>query len=58
MRVSWRLTLGVLLVGVWPHLGCLHTQADKAVQDERANPKSTTAKKDVPPPQPALTPTA
>jgi tetratricopeptide (TPR) repeat protein len=58
MRVSWRLTLGVLLVGVWPHLGCLHPQADHAVQDERANPKSTTAKKDAPPPQPALTPTA
>lgn len=57
MRVSWRLTVGILLVGVWPHLGCLHTQADKPVQDERANPKSTAAKKDVPPPT-APTPTA
>ncbi len=56
MRVSWRLTLGLLLVGVWPHLGCLHQQADQALQDERANPKatSTTAKKDAPtPPTPA-----
>jgi tetratricopeptide (TPR) repeat protein len=48
MRVSWRITLGILLVGVWPHLGCLHPQADQAVQDERANPKSTTAKKETP----------
>jgi Tfp pilus assembly protein PilF len=58
MRVSWRMTLGILLVGVWPHLGCLHPQADQAVQDERAKPKSTstTAKKDAPTPQAALTP--
>jgi Tfp pilus assembly protein PilF len=58
MRVSWRLTLGMLLVGVWPHLGCLHTQTDKTVQDERPSATSTTAKKEAPPTATALTPTA
>lgn len=58
MRVSWRLTLGVLLVGLWPHLGCLHSQADKAVQDERSTAKSTTAKKEAPPATTAPTPVA
>ncbi len=50
MRVSWRFTVGVLLVAVWPHLGCLHTQADKAVQDERSNAKPATAKQEAPTP--------
>jgi tetratricopeptide (TPR) repeat protein len=50
MRVSWRMTVGILLVGTWPHLGCLHTQADKTVQDERSNTKSATTKKEAPTP--------
>ena len=50
MRVSWRLSLGFLLVGVWPHLGCLHTQADKTVQDERSSAKPATAKQEAPTP--------
>lgn len=44
MRVSWHLSIGVLLVGIWPHLGCLLTQPDKAIPPEQPKEKSASAK--------------
>lgn len=52
MRVSWRLGIGIFCVGVWPQLGCLHPQADKAIQDEHAPVKTASAGKEAPPPAP------
>ncbi|HZZ77103.1 MAG TPA: tetratricopeptide repeat protein [Gemmataceae bacterium] len=49
MRVSWRLTLGILLAGLWPHLGCMHSHSAKDMQDQA---KPITAKKEAPAPAP------
>jgi tetratricopeptide (TPR) repeat protein len=35
MRMSWRYYILILLVGIWPHLGCHQVPGDKAVQDLR-----------------------
>ena len=35
MRRSWRTFALILLLGVWPQLGCVQVPADKSVQDLR-----------------------
>lgn len=35
MRMSWRTYVMILLVGIWPGLGCVQTPGNKAVQDLR-----------------------